>query len=382
MVLFFIVCGMMGETNDRKGVPMMRIVLALMLCALIALSCAAPVLGEEAALPSLRDVYAGRFDIGVALPGYAFSNAALLDLVKGQFTILTPENELKPDAVLDVNLSRRLAQEDETAAAVHFDAARPLLDFAKANGLKVHGHTLVWHSQTPEEFFHEGYDKNKAFVSRDVMLGRLENYIRNVMEYMDNEYPGVVVSWDVVNEAVDDGGMLLRRSNWTTVVGEDFVFRAFEYARRYAPEGTLLYYNDYLPSTSKLERACTLVENLKAEGNIDGFGDQMHVSVTGPSTWSLTAELNRISNLGLRIRISELDIGMKSATEENLKKQAEIYAHIMLQALRHADQMEAVQFWGMTDSMTWRTGESPLLFDGKMQPKPAFWAVADPENVN
>ncbi len=358
---------------------MMRTILSLALCVIFLLLCAPAAVGED--LPSLKDIYAGSFDVGVALPRGAFSDKAKMDLVRQQFNIITPENEMKPDSVLDVGTSRALSRTDETAAAVRFDAAKPLLDFAKANGIKVHGHTLVWHSQTPEEFFHEGYDKSRPFVTREVMLGRLENYIKGVMGYLDREYPGVVVSWDVVNEAVDDGGLLLRISNWTKVVGDDFVHRAFELARKYAPEGTLLYYNDYLPSTSKLERACTLVESLKEEGCIDGFGNQMHESVTGKSTWSLTAELNRIANLGLKIRISELDIGMKTPTEENLKKQAVLYAHVMQQALRHADQMEAVQVWGLTDSMTWRTGESPLLFDGKLQPKPAFFAAADPESV-
>ena len=203
---------------------------------------------ENASLPSLKETYAGKFDFGTCLPGSAFSNVKLLTLVKEQFSILTPENELKPDSVLDVAASKELVEEeeDETAVAVHFDAARPLLRFAQSQGLKVHGHVLIWHSQTPEAFFHEGYDIKKPMVDRETMLGRMENYIKEVLTQTEELYPGVIVSWDVVNEAIDDGTNWLRKgSNWYKTVGEDFVVKAFEFARKYAKEGVLLYYNDY-----------------------------------------------------------------------------------------------------------------------------------------
>ncbi|MCR4886745.1 MAG: endo-1,4-beta-xylanase [Clostridiales bacterium] len=339
--------------------------------------------GEEAVqLPILKDVYAGQFDIGIAVPQFVIRNGGpALALVQEQFNILTPENELKPDSVLDVAASKRLAQEDETAAAVHFDAAKPLLDFAKENGIKVHGHVLVWHSQTPEAFFHEGYDPAKPYVSREVMLGRLENYIRGVMEYMDENYPGVVVSWDVVNEAIDDGGNYLRPSNWTKVVGDDFLARAFELARKYAPEGTLLYYNDYNTAVSgKLIKIVKLLESLIPEGNIDGYGFQMHHSITYPGIRAIENCVAKIAALGLRLRISELDVGIDKNDDASLEAQALLYAQVMRLARKYADQFEAVQIWGLTDSLSWRSGNFPLIFDGARSPKPAFWAVADPDS--
>lgn len=147
-------------------------------------------------VPSLKEIYAGKFDFGSAAPQMAFNDPKLMNLMKEQFSILTPENEMKPDSVLDVNESVRLLKEtgDETSVAVHFDAAKPLLNFARDNGIKVHGHVLIWHSQTPEVFFHEGFDSSKPFVTREVMLGRMENYIKGVFEYLDENYPGVVVS--------------------------------------------------------------------------------------------------------------------------------------------------------------------------------------------
>ncbi len=333
-------------------------------------------------LPSLRDVYAGKFDFGSAAPQQAFRDAGFQKLMIGQFSILTPENELKPDAVLDVTASKRLAKEDDTAVAVHFSAAQPLLDFAQKNGIKVHGHVLVWHSQTPEAFFHTGYDTNAPLVSREVMLARLDNYIKEVMAYMDTNYPGVVVSWDVVNEAIDDGTNALRKSNWRTVVGDDFVARAFEYARKYAPEGTLLYYNDYNTAVpNKLNGIVKLLETLIPEGNIDGYGFQMHHSVGYPGMELIQNAVERIGGLGLKLRVSELDIGVDNNSETSFRKQADKYAAIMKLLLRYADQVEAVQVWGLTDRMSWRASSFPLLFDGNRNPKPAFWAVADPDSA-
>ena len=338
-------------------------------------------IAEAEQVPSLKDLYAGQFDFGSAASQQAFRDIKLLQLMKDQFSILTPENEMKPDSVLDVNASRKLAKEDETAVAVRFDAAKPLLNFAQKSGIKVHGHVLVWHSQTPEAFFHEGYDTKAPLVTREIMLARLENYIEGVMRYLDENYPGVVVSWDVVNEAIDDGSNALRKSNWRTVVGDDFVARAFELARKYAPEGTLLYYNDYNTAVpGKLAGIVRLLKSLMAEGNIDGYGFQMHHSVGYPGMDLIQKSVEEIAALGLRLRVSEMDIGVDGNTEASFRKQAEKYAGIMKLLLRYADQVEAVQVWGLTDTMSWRASNYPLLFDGRGNPKPAFWAVAYPDS--
>ncbi len=335
-------------------------------------------------LPRLKDIYAGAFDFGTAAPRSVFSNPKWEKLILEQFNILTPENELKPDSVLDVAGSAALVREtgDEARAAVHFDAAKPLLNFAKENGLKVHGHVLVWHSQTPEAFFHEGYDVKKDLVSREIMLGRLEDYIRGVMAYMDENYPGVVVSWDVLNEAIDDGTNGLRKSSWLTVVGEDYPNRAFELARKYAPEGTLLYYNDYNTAMAgKLRGIMKLLESLMPDGNIDGYGFQMHHKAGFPSVSQIRTSVQTVAKTGLHLRVSELDVGVGSSSETSFRSQAKLYAEVMKILLEYRDQVEAVQVWGLTDTMSWRSKEFPLLFNAQGNPKPAFFAVADPDSV-
>ena len=245
---------------------------------------------------------------------------------------------------------------------------------------------LVWHSQTPEEFFHEGYDLSKPLVSRDVMLGRLENYIREVLTQTEELYPGVIVSWDVVNEAIDDGTAWLRKTSpWYKTIGEDFVARAFEYARKYAADGVLLYYNDYsTPYEPKLSGIVKLLTQLVEEGNIDGYGFQMHYSngsngnLTEPSIGRIEIALEKISALGLKLRVSELDIGA-AWNEESLMQQKEAYKAIMKLMLQYADQTEAVQVWGLKDDMSWRMNQGVyvLLFDKNLNPKPAFYGVIE-----
>ena len=329
-------------------------------------------------MPSLAQAYAPYFDFGCAVSQYQVSDAKRMKFYAHQFNIMTHENALKPDAVLDVNASRKLAKEDDTAVAVHFNSARPLLDYCKKNGIKVHGHVLVWHSQTPDVFFREGYLATGKYVSREVMLARLDNYIRLVMEYMETNYPGVIVSWDVVNEAVADNSPSLRASNWTRVVGQDFVNRAFEIARKYAPADTKLYYNDYsTPYEPKLTGICNLLDSLVAEGNIDGYGFQCHYSSTSPSPSALRRAMQRIADKGLRLRVSELDVGISSNTELNQRIQAYKYADFMKVFMEFADRMDAVQVWGVTDNLSWRADEFPLLFDNKVRPKPAFYSVLE-----
>ena len=335
--------------------------------------------GAEKDLPALKDVYANRFDFGTAVTFPEASNRKRMDFYASQFNIMTPGNELKPDSVLDVWTSAMKSLQDDTAVAVKFNSVMPLLEYAKNNGIKVHGHVLVWHQQTPEAFFHEHYNVKLPLVSREVMLKRLDNYVREIMTWLEEHYPGVVVSWDVVNEAIDDGTGKLRDSMWMKVVGEDYVARAFEIARRHAPEDVLLFYNDY--NTAILVKQMgilTLLKELMAEGNIDGYGFQMHHDVNFPSVMQIATSLQRIADTGLKLRVSELDITIPDQSEASYQRQAKMYADIMKLLMLYPERMLAVQVWGVSDDLSWRASQYPLLFDGNAQPKPAFWAVADP----
>lgn len=340
----------------------------------------------KAGIPSLKDVYAEYFDFGTAVTGNEVLDADRMAFYESQFNIFTAGNEMKPDSLLNMGECIKAVRQggDQTVVKVKFESCIPLLDWAQENGVKIHGHTLVWHSQTPEMFFHEGYSIKNPLVSREVMLARMESYIQQVLTWTNENYPGVIVSWDVVNEAVADGSSKLRDSLWTQVVGEDFVNRAFEYARKYAAPGTLLYYNDYnSENTMKNLGIRRLLESLIAEGTVDGYGFQSHYTVNNTNmfyvkiAWKEIAKLLLKDGSPIRLRVSELDAGIAANTDANWQAQALFYDELMQLYMQYAEQLEAVQVWGTVDNLSWRADSYPLLFDAMSQPKPAFYAIVD-----
>ncbi|MDD2429255.1 MAG: endo-1,4-beta-xylanase [Eubacteriales bacterium] len=362
---------------------MKKIMCTVLLCALLAPSMAfaleeAAAVFQQGTLPSLKELYAPYFDFGSAVKLSGVRSGGLMDLFLSQFNIVTHENELKPEAVLDVASSRRLAQDDQTAVAINIDKAKPLLDLARQHGIKVHGHVLVWHSQTPEVFFREGYTPSGGFVARDIMLARLDNYIRLVFEQTGRDYPGIIVSWDVVNEAIGDAAGEMRQSLWTQVIGDDFVLEAFRIARKYAPKDVMLYYNDYsTPYEPKLTGILRLLEKLKAEGNIDGCGFQCHYQMGTPSINQIKNAMDKVIALGFPLRISEMDILVNDNSENSLRRQAIRYGEIFDVFRKYKDHIVAVHTWGIRDDLSWKAQHYPLLFDKNNQPKPAFFAITD-----
>ncbi len=340
----------------------------------------------KAGIPSLKEVYADHFDFGTAVVGSEVLDADRMDFYKSQFAIFTPGNEMKPDSLLNIGECIKAVRKsgDQTEVRVKFDNCIPLLDWATENGVKVHGHTLVWHSQTPQMFFHEGYSIKNPLVSREVMLARMENYIRQVLEWTEANYPGVIVSWDVVNEAAADSGRKLRESLWTKVVGEDFINRAFEYARKYAAPGTLLFYNDYnseIPMKNLVIR--DILSSLIEDGTVDGYGFQSHYHADSTNmfyvgvAWDSVSKLTLKDGSPIKLRVSELDVGIAGNTAANWEKQAKFYDELMALYLKYPGQLIAVHTWGTVDDLSWRADSFPLLFDGMSQPKPAFYAIVD-----
>ena len=170
----------------------------------------------------------------------------------------------QPENVLDAATTLADPAKYNECPAIHFDAAKPILDFCKQNGIQMRGHTLIWYSQTPSWFFYENYDVNGKLASRELMMTRMENYIDAVINWCETNYPGVIYAWDVVNEAVDDAGGM-RQSYWTQTIGEDYVEKAFEFARKHAPANVELFYNDYnMLYPAKREAAKHLVEKINS----------------------------------------------------------------------------------------------------------------------
>ena len=353
----------------------------------------APIIPIEEDIPSLKDVYKNYFKIGTAVMASNLSSPSFMNLVEKHFNeSMTFGNELKPDSVLDqkATLAYMEANDgDDTNPQVTLSAARSLLNYCRDNNIPVRGHTLVWHSQTPDWFFKEGFSNDGDWVSKEKMIQRMENYIKNVMETLEKEYPDLdIYAWDVVNEAwLEDGKPRTAGSNnvtngnsaWVQVFGDNsFIEYAFKFARQYAPKDCKLYYNDYNEyMDGKMNAIIEMATDLKEKGLIDGIGMQSHLDVSFPTASQYKKALGKFAATGLDIQITELDVTTSDTSEAGLEKQAQYYSDIFDAIVEYKDNISAVVLWGVTDDQSWRASRVPLLFDDQFKAKPAFYSIID-----
>lgn len=346
----------------------------------------APVHQIEKDIPSLKEVYSPYFKIGTAVTTSELAPQSAKDLIDKHFNSITLGNELKPESILDRNACIEAGNDNPQ---INLASARTILNYCRDNNVPVRGHVLVWHSQTPDWFFKENYADDGAWVDKDTMLMRMENYIKNVFEALAEEYPTVdFYAWDVVNEAwLDDGSARQPggyntnpdTSGWVKVFGDNsFIEPAFEYARKYAPEGCKLYYNDfneYMPQ--KTDAIVKMANELKEKGLIDGIGMQSHLDVNFPGISAYKQALAKFAETGLDIQVTELDATTSDTSEAGFETQAKYYSDIMDACVEYADHISAVVFWGTTDDKSWRASKSPLLFNEDFTAKPAFYSIVD-----
>ncbi|HET9386683.1 MAG TPA: endo-1,4-beta-xylanase [Gemmatimonadales bacterium] len=332
----------------------------------------------HAAVPSLKDACNGLFLIGTALDfrtPMEFTSAEL-DFIRSQFNAITPENSMKPGPVHPQEQSWNWTQPDT------------LVQFAQDNGIRVFGHCLVWHAQTNPWFFQD--------ANRDVLLARLRNHIHTLVGH----FKGRLSSWDVVNEAINDGeqgtGENLRESPWLKIVGADFLTQAFRFAREADPAVALLY-NDYsIESGAKHQSSLLLLRRLVADGApITGVGIQGHWSLPALTTQKYEEIDRAIENyraLKLRVSITELDVSVTGTaggqlgrgqanaeppSPDVLAAQADAYGKLFTIFMTHRAAIDRVTFWGLSDRRSWRRTRYPLAFDADYQPKPALQAIID-----
>jgi endo-1,4-beta-xylanase len=375
---------------------------------------------------SLKEAFKDHFPIGTAVNrsmvtgGAAFrrsaeQNAKDIALIKEQFNQISPENDLK----------WQLIHPREGVDGYDFGPADAFVTFGLSNSLQVVGHTLVWHSQTPNWVFAGtnppptnatsvaaantnspatnrfgrggfggGFGRyNGPRAWRDELLQRMREHIYTVV----GRYKGKVKVWDVVNEALADGQdtNVLRNSLWLEIIGPDFIAKAFQYAHEADPDA-ILRYNDYgLENSTKRKKLITLIKSLQAQKvPVHAIGSQAHVNVS-TSFDAMDQSLTEIATLGLPIHITELDVNSAAGGQRGFgadiannaastqgglvsdadKKLADAYAGIFRAFVKHRGSVKMVTFWGVNDAVSWRANGKPLLFDGNDQPKPAFDAV-------
>ncbi|BCY07085.1 endo-1,4-beta-xylanase [Actinoplanes sp. L3-i22] len=330
-----------------------------------------PALPIQTDIPAVKDVVT-EFPVGAAITGAEITTEHG-DLLARHFNSVTPGNALKWDAT------------EPTENTFTYTQADPLIAFAKAHGMKVRGHTLVWHNQTPAWVF--------ADATKEVLLARLANHIRNVAAH----YGDTIGTWDVVNEVIDesqsDG---LRRSSWYTIAGLDYIRTAFRTAREVAPNAKLCI-NDYNTNVpAKRDALYNLVVQLKGEGvPIDCVGHQMHVNVSWPSIADTEAMLKKFEGIGVEQQITEMDVSIYTSSGESfptppadrLLSQAYMYRDMFALFRKYQADITSVTLWGLADDNTWldtypvARKDAPLLFDTRLQAKSAYWGVVDPAKI-
>lgn len=330
-------------------------------------------------LPSqgLKDYYKDLFPIGVAVSPRSIAGPDSTLIIR-EFNSLTPENAMKMGPIHPEE--HRYDWKDADA----------IVDFAIRHGMKIRGHNLCWHEQTPAWLFKDATGKQPT---KDILLQRLKAHITAVV----SRYKGKVYAWDVVNEAIDDDSTrFLRNSPWLQICGDEFIIKAFEWAHQADPDAQL-FYNDYnTERPEKRERVYRLLKQLVDAGvPITGVGLQGHWSIYEPSEKELKDAILRFSSLGLKVQITELDISIypwekfkrdrrpgetDAFTPELEQRQITQYENVF--SVFRKTPITGVTFWNVTDKHTWLDNypvpgrkNYPLLFDTAGHPKKAYWKV-------
>ncbi len=333
----------------------------------------------------LKDYYAGFFDIGVAVSPRALKSDES-SLIEKNFNSLTAENVMKSQVIHP--------KED----VYEWKFADSIVAYAQGHGMKVRGHTLIWHNQTPAWLFTTADGK---LVTKEVMLERMRSHIHTVVSH----FKGKVFAWDVVNEAISDkNDEYLRKSKFLEIIGDEYIQKAFEFAHEADPNA-LLFYNDYNEIDSiKRSKIVRLITSLKKAGvPIHGIGLQAHWATNEPARSQLETTLKDFAATGLTMHITELDISVypkehnarerkpedaeQSFTEEKRAKQDEMYAMCFEFFRRYKDSIRSVTFWNISDRHSWLDNfpvkgrkDYPLLFDANLQPKTSYYRVIQFQN--
>ncbi|HMU46698.1 MAG TPA: endo-1,4-beta-xylanase [Chitinophagaceae bacterium] len=335
-------------------------------------------------IPSLKEVFKKDFLIGTALNSQQIEekDPTADALIKQQFDAATPENIMKAEIIHP--------QWD----VYNWTLADKLVEYGKKNNIAINAHTLIWHSQMP------------AFARKINDADSFNTFFANHINTVASRYDGKVLSWDVVNEALNEDGTM-RRSPFTKFLGDDFVTEAFRLAQKAAPN-TELYYNDYNNEQPQKRAGCIrIIKKIQEAGvRIDGVGIQGHWHLGKVPFKEIEESILEYSALGIKVMFTELDIevlsrnfsgadvnqrmdnnpilnpyvnGLPDSVQQQL---AADYENLFKLFLKYKDKISRVTFWGVNDGQSWLNGwpvrgrtNYPLLFDREYKPKPAFYSV-------
>lgn len=338
---------------------------------------------DHAAGQGLKDAYKDYFTMGVAVNQRNVTDEAQMVIIKKQYNSVTAENDWKPGMI------------HPKEGVWNFERADKIANFCRENGIKMRGHCLCWHSQFADWMF---VDKKGKPVKKEVFYERLREHIHTVV----NRYKDVVYAWDVVNEAIADNvnhrpgqeANPYRQSRHYQLCGDEFIAKAFEFAREADPNA-LLFYNDYSTvDPGKRERIYEMVKKMKEAGvPIDGIGMQGHYNIYFPDEELLDKAISRFSEIVNHIHITELDLrtntesgGQLAFSRGEARPQAgyiqtlqeDQYARIFKVLRKHKDVIDNVTFWNLSDKDSWLgVNNHPLPFDENYKAKRSLRIIRD-----
>lgn len=321
----------------------------------------------------LKDAYKDYFMIGVAVNQRNVTNASQSALVKQEFNSMTAENDMKPEPT------------EPREGEFNWTSADRIANFARQNGIKLRGHCLMWHSQIGKWMYEDN-------PTKEVFFKRMRNHIHTIV----NRYKDVIYCWDVVNEAITDDRNAAdpyRQSPLYKIAGDEFIAKAFEYAREADPKA-LLFYNDYNECDPvKSKRIYEMVKKMKAAGvPIDGIGMQGHYNIYGPSEKEVDDAIKLYKQVVNHIHVTELDIRINEemggqlrfsregqTVSDSIKQHlADQYARVFRVFRNHKDVVKCVTFWNLSDRDSWLGARNyPLPFDTEYKPKLAYEYIKD-----
>lgn len=355
------------------------------LCAL-ALTMSANTGFAQSGETGLKDAYKDYFSIGVAVNMRNISNPEQIAIIKKDFNSITVENDMKPQPT------------EPAYGQFNWENADKIANFCRSNGIKLRGHCLMWHAQIGEWMYK---DEKGDLVSKEKLFQNMKHHITAIVE----RYKDVVYAWDVVNEAISDGGWQggrrgmgehpspYRNSPLYQIAGDEFIKKAFIYAREADPN-VLLFYNDYnAADPGKRDRIYNMVKSMKEEGvPIDGIGMQGHYNVYGPSMEDVDAALTKYSTIVKHIHITELDIraNQEMGGQLNFSRdggnisqvvktlQEDQYARLFKVLRKHKDVVDNVTFWNLSDRDSWLGARNyPLPYDENYKAKRVYSIIKD-----
>lgn len=340
----------------------------------------------------LFETYKDYFRVGAAVSGVIFNDDFRVKIEK---KIGKKINCEKDTALLKKHFNLIVAENDTKMERIYkaendfdFSAADKFIKFGKENNKDIRWHTLVWHNQSPKWIF-KGEKDSQA--TKEQLEERTKKYIYTVGE----RYKDDICSVDVVNECISDKSFCIRtkddHSMWREIMGEDYIEKAFFWAKDAFPKSDLVI-NDYnleiIPQ--KRQAMYELLKKLLAKKvPVNTVGLQMHISMYNPPVEEIEKTIELFGSLGLKVIITEMDVSIynfedqstKPITAELLEEQGQRFFELFECFKKEAKKgyLQDVLLWGITDAFSWKNNfpvpnrpDAALLFDVKGEPKPAF----------